>query len=218
MYRSGSKFCEISRSLSIPYSVLARAVKGVHQDFLGKVDVRRALTAEEEIKVVDIYTSSLRSAKDIAKDFGCCDATILATLERYGERRRNRGTRVWSEEDKKRLSARVKKDWVERREHYLAGIRKVSWKPDGRILEMRLTITARRKLTKLVIGRDGKCVRCFSTDKLHVHHIKSIQDRPDLAADPSNCETLCSSCHSSEEAKRRWEKRKRDVLPIQVKP
>src|SRR5581483_8369245 len=169
-----------------------------------KADFRRKLTIDQEKQLVDKYQTSMLTTTDLGKIFGCSGYTALETLKRYGIRRRKRGTKLWTEEERARLSARVKRDWIEKRDTYLAGVRKVSWRPDGRILELRLTIPARRHLTKLVIGRDKKCVRCGSTHRLHIHHIKAIQERPDLAMEPSNCETLCNKCHASEEARRRW--------------
>lgn len=47
--------------------------------------------------------------------------------------------------------------------------------------------------------RDGfKCVECGSRNKLEVHHIKPVRDRPDLAFDLVNLRTLCRDCHAIE--------------------
>ncbi|MEO0958930.1 MAG: HNH endonuclease signature motif containing protein [Pseudomonadota bacterium] len=45
--------------------------------------------------------------------------------------------------------------------------------------------------------RDGwRCVACGSRHRLEVDHIKPVRDRPDLAFDLDNLQTLCGSCHS----------------------
>ena len=52
---------------------------------------------------------------------------------------------------------------------------------------------------KLVKERDGKCLKCGSTERLHAHHIKPWKDYPELRFDINNGTTLCNSCHSKEE-------------------
>ncbi|MEO1265108.1 MAG: HNH endonuclease signature motif containing protein [Pseudomonadota bacterium] len=45
--------------------------------------------------------------------------------------------------------------------------------------------------------RDGwKCVACGSRHKLEVDHQLPVRDRPDLAFDLGNLQTLCSRCHA----------------------
>lgn len=54
----------------------------------------------------------------------------------------------------------------------------------------------RRQIQKLVFERDNyKCVLCNSGGYLHVDHIKSWKDYPDLRFDLDNCRTLCVDCH-----------------------
>lgn len=52
--------------------------------------------------------------------------------------------------------------------------------------------------SKAVRQRDGKCVRCGSTEELHAHHIKRKSEHPELALEVSNGETLCKPCHDAE--------------------
>ena len=42
-----------------------------------------------------------------------------------------------------------------------------------------------------------KCRRCESNNKLELHHIQTVSDRPDLAYDRTNIEVLCYTCHRS---------------------
>ncbi len=44
---------------------------------------------------------------------------------------------------------------------------------------------------------DHKCQTCGNKEKLHVHHIKSWNDYPELRFEISNGQTLCISCHST---------------------
>jgi 5-methylcytosine-specific restriction enzyme A len=45
--------------------------------------------------------------------------------------------------------------------------------------------------------RDGwACVECGAKGRLEVDHIKSVRDRPDLAYELTNLQTLCVRCHS----------------------
>lgn len=44
-----------------------------------------------------------------------------------------------------------------------------------------------------------KCVKCGTTEKLTVHHIKSWKEYPDLRFEISNGLTLCVYCHGKEE-------------------
>ena len=46
--------------------------------------------------------------------------------------------------------------------------------------------------------RDGKCVHCGSSNKLHAHHLKGWDEFPDLRYDLTNGISLCSSCHKKE--------------------
>jgi len=42
---------------------------------------------------------------------------------------------------------------------------------------------------------DWKCVQCGSRHRLEVDHIAPLRDRPDLAFDLANLQTLCGPCH-----------------------
>ena len=59
-----------------------------------------------------------------------------------------------------------------------------------------------RNLRETVFKRDGfKCKICGSATDLHIHHIKSWAEYPDLRYDPDNCITVCKECHYSLEKK-----------------
>lgn len=46
--------------------------------------------------------------------------------------------------------------------------------------------------------RDGfKCVKCGAIGRLECDHILPVRDRPDLAFELTNLQTLCIRCHSA---------------------
>lgn len=66
--------------------------------------------------------------------------------------------------------------------------------------------TAWRRLRKLALQRDHYlCQACLRRGKIttatEVHHIKELEDFPELGLELSNLESLCWNCH--EETKRR---------------
>jgi len=44
-------------------------------------------------------------------------------------------------------------------------------------------------------GANYKCSRRGSNEKLELHHIQTVAERPDLARDFTNIEVLCHQCH-----------------------
>lgn len=63
------------------------------------------------------------------------------------------------------------------------------------------------KCRKLKLRRNPLCERCLRDEgraipAAHVHHVKDLADRPDLAYDLDNLESLCHPCHSRETLQR----------------
>jgi thymidylate synthase (FAD) len=50
---------------------------------------------------------------------------------------------------------------------------------------------------RILTDRSASCVKCGSNQRLSLHHIQTVKDRPDLAFDEGNIKVLCSPCHSS---------------------
>ncbi|MFV1455172.1 HNH endonuclease [Bacillus mycoides] len=55
---------------------------------------------------------------------------------------------------------------------------------------------------------NNECQACKRLGKYskgrNVHHIKELRDRPDLAYELSNLETLCIQCHNAEHKKEKY--------------
>lgn len=68
----------------------------------------------------------------------------------------------------------------------------------------------RRKLT--LIRDKYLCQKCFRkgiiTPANTVHHIKSLEEFPELALDLENLETICPSCHNKEHPEKGYGKKK----------
>lgn len=59
--------------------------------------------------------------------------------------------------------------------------------------------TQYRRWKQAVLERDNyTCTRCGSKENLHVHHIKSFSEFPELRYDVNNGATLCKECHRME--------------------
>ena len=64
-------------------------------------------------------------------------------------------------------------------------------------VDRRKATTTSPNFSRKILRRDGECLVCHSTDRLHAHHILPRSTHPHLAKDTSNGITLCSRCHGS---------------------
>lgn len=62
----------------------------------------------------------------------------------------------------------------------------------------KVTRSARWRVLRMeIIERDGgACVKCGARGRLEVDHVKPVRDKPELAFDPQNLQSLCPSCHT----------------------
>ena len=93
------------------------------------------------------------------------------------------------ERDRRREHAKRNNQTIEREK----GKNHHSWKnlpPEKRVYNW---LKGERK--KIIEERGGCCNRCGATEKLHVHHVKTVREHPELAFDYANLEILCSTCH-----------------------
>ena len=58
----------------------------------------------------------------------------------------------------------------------------------------------KRVRKRILIRDDYTCQRCKRYGRLtparEVHHIKHLEEFPELAYDPANCVSLCKGCHN----------------------
>ena len=61
-------------------------------------------------------------------------------------------------------------------------------------------------IRRRMLARDGACVSCGATEKLHVHHVVPFRmfAGPDEANVYSNLVTLCPPCHRRADAQFKW--------------
>jgi endogenous inhibitor of DNA gyrase (YacG/DUF329 family)/predicted nucleic-acid-binding Zn-ribbon protein len=62
----------------------------------------------------------------------------------------------------------------------------------------RNTVAGRAWREAVKIRDRNRCVKCGSTEKLHVHHIKAYTLHLELRFDVNNGQTLCAACHHTE--------------------
>ena len=134
------------------------------------------------------YITQVRSANDIASQFGITEAAILFWLRKHGIPRREmaaiRANKYWglNGEDNGMFGK--------------CGAYNPHWK--GGVTAERQAFyssTEWKSACSCVYQRDNaQCVRCSSKDDLHIHHIVSFADT-DLRAEVSNLVLLCVKCH-----------------------
>jgi 5-methylcytosine-specific restriction endonuclease McrA len=72
-----------------------------------------------------------------------------------------------------------------------------------------------KKMRAAVLRRDGyRCQRCKRYGRLRqattVHHIKHLDEYPELAMEPDNLVSVCAACHNELHPEKAVEKNKRD--------
>jgi thymidylate synthase (FAD) len=137
---------------------------------------------------------------DLAKLIGCSTETIKKWAYHYGltwnKRQWNKGIKYSlniSEEERQR-----------RRDNAIKVLAKIpkprdenhpSWK--NLPVEKRIYNWLKRERKRIVKQKGGKCSSCGATERLHIHHIKTVKNHPELAFEENNLELLCASCHAS---------------------
>lgn len=120
---------------------------------------------------------------------------------RVNHRRGGWDGRKHSDETKALISekASVPKPWLRGERNGMSGRTGASnpnWKggatPERQAL---YASTEWREVARAVKRRDGGCVDCGSAAELHVHHVLSFAEYPELRLEPTNLQTLCRSCH-----------------------
>lgn len=82
------------------------------------------------------------------------------------------------------------------------------------------------KCREYVLSRDNHlCQQCLKKKKLTtantVHHIKPLEEAPELALEPDNLESICPSCHNKEHPEKgnrqKEPEKKRKATVVQTK-
>lgn len=193
---------------------IAKSV-GVHEDTVRKrfrdlgVTPRRAGRAREfdpdKDELANLYQR--HSMKEIAKMFNVGETVVWNRLHEHGIRLQGnedhghrKRPRVFSREARLNMSRAKRGRW--------AGNKNPNWKGGVSEEHLRIRRSGAHKQWKIdVLIRAGyRCEECgvhqYSTCdccgtrvSLHVHHIKSFTEYPDLRFDVDNGQALCPKCH-----------------------
>lgn len=97
------------------------------------------------------------------------------------------------------VAASRPKPWIRGDKNGMAnrkGPNSPNWK--GGLTQERQRLYASKEwqsVARAIRKRDGGCIKCHAAGDLHIHHIRSFADYPDLRLDPDNLVTLCRPCH-----------------------
>ena len=137
------------------------------------------------------YVERDRSAEQIAKQLGCTPKTVTNALRQAGiaVRTTNKG-RKFPEVGKKHS------EWLKGR---FVGEKNPNWRGNAvkKYTRERNSFKA-RQWARIVKRRDGKCVKCGATEKLHAHHVIAWRKDASKRFDVGNGITLCVRCHQLE--------------------
>lgn len=135
------------------------------------------------------YLREKMSAREIADMQGITEGAILYWMKRHGIPRRSISG-----------SRKVKK-WgsfgSDNPMYGKGGSDNPNWK--GGVTPQRQSDYVKRGVRKILSSvrkRDRFCQRCREYGKLHVHHIKSYAEHPELRYDMNNLICLCKACHN----------------------
>lgn len=135
------------------------------------------------------YIALNKSAEQISAETDITPRTIIQWLRRHdiSVRASNRG-RKFSPEVVANMSASKRGKRV--------GDKNPNWR-GGRVDPMarERQSYAHKAWSQAVRRRDGKCMQCGATERLHAHHVQSWHKHPELRYVATNGVTLCARCH-----------------------
>jgi len=137
------------------------------------------------------YVTKRKSMRTISREEGCGETVIHKWLHRFGIPIRSRSEALRglqkSEEHKNKLAI-----WASQR----IGNKNSNWKNGSYRDNIRKRGIGWRQRKRQVLERDNyECQICGIDIDLHIHHIKSVKDFPELVNDISNCVVICKKCH-----------------------
>ncbi len=142
--------------------------------------------------------------KEVAALAGCSAEAVKKWAYHHGltwtHRHWNKGLRYSidispSDRDRRRQHARQLNQFRFEAGLVLSGEKHPSWKPDIPT-EKRVYHWLKYHRQEIIAQKGGACTDCGATQKLHVHHIQPVRERPDLAYDADNMTLLCATCHT----------------------
>lgn len=140
------------------------------------------------------YVERDRSSEQIAKSLGCSPRTVTNALREHGieVRKTNKG-RKFPDVGKKHS------EWLKGR---FVGDKNPNWRGGAVKKYLRDRASYKAKEWSLAVRRrDGKCVKCGATGRLHAHHVIPWRKDASKRFDVGNGITLCVPCHQLEHRK-----------------
>ena len=168
------------------------------------------------------YTELGKTTREIAKENNCSHLAVLRLIHSFGIPVKTKGPRqrvvnvkcdYCSKPLLRRPSTKSKNNFCSY-EHYhrwmignTRGENCNNWQGGiTAISSNNLKTPEFRDLKKIVLAIFPICAICGTDRHLHVHHIKTRRENPDLAFEQTNLITVCRSCHSSIKGKEKeWE-------------
>lgn len=142
----------------------------------------------------------------IAKELGCGETTIWKYMEIHNIPRRARSVALKGR--KQSLTHRQKLADTRHSRKIGVGKSNCNWKGGVNLSDRaipgicywRNSVKRRDNFTCQKCGKNGQieCTCCGLKTPLHVHHIKSWKDYPELRLEISNGITLCEKCHRAQ--------------------
>lgn len=136
---------------------------------------------------------------EMARSIGCSTEVIKKWAYHYGltwaKKGRNKGYNL-------NLSSQERERRANHARNFLSQIPRPrgnnhhAWE-EGLSVDKRAYHWLKRERLPLLEKLGNQCKTCGATGRLHIHHIKPIKERPDLAFSEDNLELLCPSCHTS---------------------
>lgn len=189
LYESGKTVRQIGQELNIPPRTITRWLNddGVQMRKPGQTARTAQINSADWLR--DQYVTQDKSAEKIAAETGVWPETVRRMLKKHGiaVRTTNKGREFDPEIFRKHA------EWMRGR---FTGENNPNWRGAKVSKYARERTSFASKLwSKQVRERDGKCVECGSTERLHAHHIKPWRKFPELRYSIENGVTLCALCH-----------------------
>jgi hypothetical protein len=137
------------------------------------------------------YEAQRKSSTQIAAEIGASTGVVANWIRHHGIKRRPKGN-----EKGRKFGPDVRAKMSAAKKGVFAGANNPNWRGGLVDPNHRLRASYASKAWSLAVrNRDGQCVECGATGKLHAHHVKPWKKHPELRFDVANGVTLCPPCH-----------------------